>query len=255
MKQTISRHDMLTRNIYTLDPSGGVKYTLLVKMCAKYELPPEIAIYIALKFFMPFHKAALENGLIKQAYDYWLIDPETRYPNIHGLFGIPMTLDSRVMDGRIEMYVDFIASVYTELPPNLIVSNCEVLFKGLELDSIRAFALLIRFQLLHRRSKLIPDFLSRVIKKIDAMPVWQEKDIRDICTMIYYFLDNDIDEPLIKWYDMCLHKEKGLNPFSIMRANTTVKQQIKICDIHDIVIKKYDKIINEIFVRIESLGK
>lgn len=216
--------------------SLGEKVILLNALCDLHELPDDVRHYLGIHFYGPFHHAAREKQMIEQfsqtlyarEFDFNVDSLEKLRSKIstNRLFleelqqfiALPLfILDTRIRDGRIETYVGCIPKM-RQVGIDL-KSIFPVLLKGIEIDYHEAFDLLRQSNIrslhpsvlayIHRHSVEFAKLSSWTQSYHGTMVTDYHRSINldHMKPIIYYCIENEIDEFLIEW--ACIWPLKG----------------------------------------------
>jgi len=157
-----------------------------------FDVPDDVRFYVLIHFYMPFVKAERELVRIDHIKSCPSDSSDTRSvksKKVRDLLADPMMeLDTRILDGRIEKYLDLLnEQLYYEHIPfdNAVIS---VLQKGLLLGDMYAFHWLYTFWYIDESTS--PLFIERTLVKMRTLPMRYSDG--EFLSLIKYLLEKEM---------------------------------------------------------------
>jgi hypothetical protein len=190
-----------------------------------FELPEDIASYVLFHFYMPLVKAERESVRIEVVFKY-VKDGASRRRAISSMMNDLLAdptieLDMRILDGRIEKYVEMLEDMLYHQYIHVDDAVRSVLHKGLIMGDLTAFNTLLKNNLIDEFGELSV-CIARIMERMMTRESWS--DVRDeIISFAKYLLEKEMDIIMCELF--ILSKKNG---FRLFVADFTTKEQGKI---------------------------
>lgn len=162
-------------------------------MSQLFDVPDDVRLYVLIHFFMPFVKAERESVRIDHIKSCPSNSSDTqsvKSKKVRDLLTDPtMELDARILDGRIEKYVDLLNEqlCYGKISFNDAVIS--VLRKGVLVGDTYAFHKLYMKGLIDESTS--PLFVERILAKMRVLPK-NEFFISEFFSFVRYLLEKEM---------------------------------------------------------------
>lgn len=204
----------------------------LQKWCIVNGIPSDIVQYIVCGFYQPLVTRYIGEKISIMKMCSHLDNPNrclsllppfgTRWPSV--LRRRLRMMDMGVVDSQIEGYIRMIDIMIDEG----VITTDEVLHiieQGIREDHPIAFKVIYKCRILDHFPHT-DAFIRRASEKYSALVTWQVSDIEGMTPLVKYYLDKQMDEPLLEW--LTVWRGKGLDIYKSTLPYLTNEQKIQM---------------------------